>query len=332
VNLARALTNRGFSLPDCERTTEIAQRLMSKTTAEEVLFSQCDHNRVRRPQNWHAHTLSELSIVLRAAAGFADRLVVKSDRSAGGAGVFVLESFKIKTSGFSADMLSADGYNSPHIAPPFIVEAFVPHRFSPTADAFVASDGTILATDVAAQRLFADRYYTGFASQRSGTHSAWHQEALAAVSDVGARLASLGFVGWFNLDFVVDAYGVPFVVEINPRLSALQDGYGLADAASRGALRVASISAADYVVCAPYSRRYLARALERSNSVADGFAVISGDAAVDTEYRWVTLTALSSRGDAEQILAAGVEAVSGMHRNEAELRDTLGPLPIDWPR
>lgn len=56
-----------------------------------------------------------------------------------------------------------------------------------------------------------------------------------------------GYQGPLNVDFVITAHGVPYLIEINPRRSALVDALGAASTLSLGKDADWEISVADYV-------------------------------------------------------------------------------------
>jgi hypothetical protein len=229
-----------------------------------------------------------------------------------------------RTGGFGHELLRARGYNTPFVEAPFLIEEYVEHCLSPTADAHVDQNGELTFVRIGLQRLYDGRYYAGFHSHAAMADCAWYQQVQWCITVVGDRLRSIGYQGFFNLDFVVDDRDRAYLIELNPRRSALQDGYGLADALHRAGRAVTSISTADYVECRRTGE------IDRSEGNVQMTVVRATDAALHSEYRWVSLCALEPDGRSEAALAAAIGQLTGIAGDPASLAEEIGPTPLSW--
>lgn len=331
--LADVLRATGFSIPDYSRTVLVTQELEGKAAVQDKVFDRCDIARVRRPRTWRASSVDGLTAAVEEAARVVDRIVVKSSRGAGGAGVFELDSSTVLESGFTVGMLLAVGYNDPFVEAPFLVEEYVPHYASPTTDAVVEEDGRVRMGKLAVQRLFDSRYYTGFSSRRAASRSAWSSAVTRATEDVGLALRDLGFLGHYNVDFVLSEGVAPTVVELNPRRSALQDGYGLVTAGEASGRMCHEVSVLDYLPCLTSDIEEVLGRVERFNDSDSVQVLVTSDAGVDTDFHWITLIAISwdDVPSAEEMLASCVSDLTAVPNDPDAMRECVGELPLPWP-
>jgi hypothetical protein len=242
------LMDMGYDLVDYRHQAELVELLWDKVNAQQVVFQPvnplCNH----RPKSIIAYSENDL---LDAIASFArqdiEKVVVKSSAAVGGAGVFFLDSRSIKQGSSHQDFLLEVGQNEADRSAPFLVEERVQSDASPTVDIEVTQTGQVEVVGIALQRLYDGRYYTGFYSSPVLEERWWFRVVETLARIVGHKLAELGYLGPANVDFVVSlAEHRVTLVEINPRRSALIDGFSLRKM-KYASLPNTSISVADYV-------------------------------------------------------------------------------------
>jgi hypothetical protein len=101
--------------------------------------------------------------------------------------------------------LRGTGQNEAVRSAPFLIEERVPWDVSPTVDIEVTCTGQVEVVDVALQRLYDNRYYTGFYASPILRQRWWFHDVEMLARVVGRRLAELGYLGPANVDFVVSS-------------------------------------------------------------------------------------------------------------------------------
>jgi len=329
--VASYLMKQGFDVRCTGSFDPTVSVLSSKTRAHSEVFTPLEGAVVRRPRCVSVSGLDDVGATVAAhERPVSGKWVLKADRSIGGVGVFVLPDSSIRDRMVVAEMLTAKGYNDAFIEPPFILEEFIEHVLSPTADAFVSPTGQVHHAGLALQRLFDDRYYTGFYATEALSGAAWFSQVSETVDAVGQQLSALGYHGFYNLDFVVDQDDCAFVVEINLRRSALQDGFGIGLAWSASGYPVDSLSVTDYVECRAFTDLTGVHEFLADSSSDDVTLVATTDAAFESSYRWVSLISLGS-GNTEGRLASAVARLADLPEDATALSEDIGTLPIVWP-
>lgn len=98
----------------------------------------------------------------------------------------------------------------------YLISPFIPHEYDPTVLGIVASSQDVYIAGVADQRI------EGGSGFRGSTYPSVLPEDIQAplrqhTRAVGRKLGELGFRGIFGCDFIVDACGNIFFIEVNPR-------------------------------------------------------------------------------------------------------------------
>jgi ATP-grasp domain len=300
----------------------LTRRYASKALAQEELYASDERLLDLRPACAVARSLADLRDVVPAVAraGGGEAVVVKSAVSSGGEGVFFVDAGSISGASDVREALLSHRDGVRYVAPPFVVEARVPTVASPTVDILVHADGGLSLWGVSVQRLHDRRYYRGFyrPSRKWLEGVDWYAAVLDATERLGRAVAARGYVGFLNIDFVIDPRGRPYVVEINPRRSALLDGTGFASFWSGDGLDL-EVSMAEYAEALVPESPAAARALPHLGAQPpDGIVSIVLDGGF-AAYRWLGLVAVAPEGS-EHLLRAAIESVGGRDgRAETEL-------------
>lgn len=316
--LADRLVSEGFTLCDYRPQAPLVRRLWSKVDAQRYLFDESVELRKYRP----------MSLVASSERGLADaarhflqegisELVVKSAAAVGGSGVFFVGSRELsRRDSLLDDLLSGSGQNNPDRSAPFLVEERVPWEVSPTVDMEVMLNGRVEIVGLALQRLYDDRYYTGFYASPLLENLWWATEILHLSKAVGAKMSSLGYVGPANVDFVVSAEPRKItLIELNPRRSALLDGFGIRKM-KYGPRASVPISVVDYV---NVSHRFvtLSDAIAEVRNEVPGVVLSVADGGFSSKFRWAGLWAAGSTAmDSESIMESAVTRVQDPERDE----------------
>lgn len=246
--LGAFLVDMGYDLVDYRNQAELVKLLWDKAIAQRLVFQSVELLSRHRPKSVVARSEHHL---FDAVAWFArqgiEKVVVKSAAAVGGAGVFFLDSRSVRQGSSHQDFLVGLGQNEADRSAPFLIEEWVQSDASPTVDIDVTQTGQVEVVGIALQRLFDGRYYTGFYSSPVLEGRWWFKTVETLARVVGRKLANLGFLGPANVDFVVSSteHRVT-LVEVNPRRSALIDGFSLRKM-KYDSLPNTSISVADYV-------------------------------------------------------------------------------------
>jgi hypothetical protein len=320
------LTEFGYDVLTPAVDLDQLAKLNSKVATQLSFFGARPDLATLRPHCSIAGDLNGLDDAVRrvARASGGEQVVVKSSIGVGGDGVFFVDANAVDRGEPAASMMFATGYNGRNITPPFLVEAFIPGIAFPTVDLVVRPTGVDWLCGAYEQRLFDKRYFAGFhmLDQHASRSVPWFPRLLEAAETVGNALAEESYEGYINVDFVVTADGIPFVVELNPRRSALLDGIGLAHHVLGDGFGC-NISCADYIEARGTSSQADAAArLQRVTDAAGGGVRIALDAGYESDYAWLSLVALTS-ADAERLLASGIDAVGGLPP-DTSLADEVG--------
>lgn len=316
--LAARLIADGFTLSDYKPQAPLVNHLCSKIYTQQYVFEHVDELRRHRPKTLVAWSARELQDAARyLAREGVEEVVVKSAAAVGGAGVFFVEAWKLSSRDHPLDnLLSATGQNYAERIAPFLVEERVPWDVSPTVDMEVLSTGQVEIVGIALQRLYDERYYTGFYSTPRLEQRWWFRKTLCLAKVLGRKLSSLGYAGPANIDFVVSENPRRLtLIELNPRRSALLDGFGVCQL--RGGTRMSTaISVADYVNVA---QRFvtLGDVVSEGLGRVPGFVLPIADGGFYSSFRWAGIWAAGSPGmDSETILEAAVDQLQDPERDE----------------
>jgi hypothetical protein len=318
-NLAAALTSAGYVLRDYQRQGSLVRKLCSKIYADRTVFEPVGELRRHRPSSLIAPCMQSLR---EAGSIFSRRgireIVVKSSSAVGGSGIFFVASDMLSRPEYSlSEILVASGQNVAATSGPFLVEERVSCDLSPTVDVEISSGGDIHVVGVALQRLFDDRYYTGFYAAPILTKLWWYERVVALAKTVAARLRSLNYIGPANVDFVISEHEKKItLIELNPRRSALLDGFGLCRMRG-GSSAAQSISVTDYVNVAGEFRSIRGVVDSGLGRLADS-VVVTADGGFQSDFRWLGIWAGSATADSETLLEAAVA------RLQDPLRDEIG--------
>jgi hypothetical protein len=316
--LADFLRSRGYTLVDFRYQAALVRRLWDKVSAENLVFRSVDHLSRHRPRSIAATSEIEL---LDAIARFArlgvERVVVKSASAVGGAGTFFVDCRDLRSSSSVQDLLVDTGQNEGDRSFPFLLEEWISWDVSPTVDIEVNGSRGVDLIGIGLQRLFDRRYYTGFYSSPQLKERWWYAGVENLARIVGSKLAHLGFSGPANLDFVVSASDRRItLIELNPRRSALIDGFSL-QKLKCGARQDASISVADYVnVSSAFGS--LDDAIASCNREEESVTIVPvADGGLASTFRWIGILATSSPQMAsEEVLDEAVRQIQDPERDE----------------
>lgn len=107
---------------------------------------------------------------------------------------------------------------------PIVVEGVIPQPpeappglASPSIEAYVSPGGDVSITYPCLQLFDSIGSFSGVLIDRRRLGSRVLEEMETVATFIGSELAGLGYVGHFDLDFVLDPYGTLYVVEGNPR-------------------------------------------------------------------------------------------------------------------
>ncbi|MBI4821899.1 MAG: hypothetical protein HY791_36915 [Deltaproteobacteria bacterium] len=300
--VGHALGAKGFQVIDPPRASELVARWSSKVEIDLEVYRTDPLIRSARPRSFVAQDFGALAALYRdLRADGLRRVVVKSARSAGGAGVYFVDLSSAVEATDARATLETKGVNPSHVAPPFLVEEEITWTFSPSIDLDVLPSGQVRFVGAGVQRLYDRRYYAGFATSEAMYREAWFEDALEICEAVARRFGAAGFDGPLNFDLVVTAESRVVLIETNVRRSALCDGYGIAEilgasrAIRQGPSKWGCFSFADYVESRLTSdpSRVIATLPPPSES---GEVVLTSDASLASPtptLRWVSLASVS---------------------------------------
>ncbi len=316
------LVLKGYDLVEYRSQAELVKLLWSKVSAQQLVFQPVDRLCRHRPKSIVAHSESDLP---GAVASFArlgiEKVVVKSSAAVGGAGIFFLNSGGVSPGSRVQELLVGHGQNEADRSPPFLIEERVQSDASPTVDIEVTQSGQVEVVGIALQRLYDGRYYTGFYSSPVFKRQWWFSEVCTLAKIVGYRLAKLGYFGPVNIDFVVSlGQRRIYLIEVNPRRSALIDGFSLRKMKYSG-LPNASISVADYVnISGRFIRLQDALAGVVSEACAPSAVLPVADGGFTSRFRWAGVLAVGADSvDSEDVLEGAVRQLQDPERNEIGL-------------
>ena len=313
------LIKSGYQLIDYYKQAPLVKCLWSKTEAQRLVFEANDVLNSHRPKSMIAHTDEALVNSLRQyAIRGINKVVVKSAAAVGGSGVFYVDTNKAASKLTPLEFLVASGQNEANRSAPFIVEEYVPWDFSPTVDIDISINGQIDFIGTALQRLHDQRYYNGFYYSPLLKERWWFKGVESLAKVVGSRLFELGYTGPANIDFVVSSKDQRIsLIEVNPRRSALIDGYGILKLKC-GSLNDFSVSAADYVNVAPQFHN-ITEAFDSfvPNIPLNAEILPVSDGGFSSTYRWVGMLAVGhDPQDSEDVLLESVIQLQDPNRNE----------------
>jgi hypothetical protein len=224
--------------------------------------------------------------------------VVKSAVAVAGTGTYFLSLSAAKAATTLEALLTASPGIQPTRSPPFLVEEHIPTLFSPTVDIEIDADRQIVITGVAIQRLRESKFYTGFHFAPEMANTRWYQEAIHASIIIGERLAEIGYAGPANIDFVVTRDEGVKLIELNPRHSALLDGFQIARKLN-GRWDAREFSVADHVLCYAASAEDADQRLNRLRHRGDIYIV--ADTALGEHMRAIAIW-VSARNESSELL------------------------------
>ncbi len=317
--LASFLLSSGYTLHGFQQQAGLVKRLWNKVNAQRDIFDAVGELTRHRPKSLVVKSENEL---LHSFSEFANhgirKIVVKSAAAVGGAGVFFVDSSQIRVGTSCKEFLHENGQNEPDRSPPFLVEERVDWDASPTVDIEVVQRGRVSLVGVALQRLYDGRYYTGFYSSPHLEGRWWFAKVVALAEIVGLKLADLGYVGPANVDFVVSAVEQRVtLIEVNPRRSALIDGFSLRDVKYGKSAKV-SISVVDYVnISGRFTRLVEALSACCATISPPNALLMVADGGFSSEFRWAGIWAAGCNSfDSEDILQDAVLQLQDPERDE----------------
>jgi hypothetical protein len=307
--IASLLQALGFHLVDSEDISGLVNNLCNKIFAHENIFKSVDTLRRHRPRCLVARSDSQLA---KAANILFDEgvpeIAIKSARAVGGSGVFFLPSERrdlLTTS--LPELLTGRGQNDVERSAPYLIEERVSADLSPTVDIDVTAK-KVSIEGIALQRLFDNRYYNGFYHSVAMQQEWWFELVEYLASLIGRQLASCGYVGPANIDFVIsNSDRSVTLIELNPRRSALVDGFSLwRRLAGDGST---SVSVVDYL-------NLSTDLLSSGPPPLDGVLPIL-DGGLRSNYHWVGLLAEGDEiRDSEKVLGGAIDQLQDRICNE----------------
>ncbi|MFJ5550896.1 GNAT family N-acetyltransferase [Streptomyces sp. NPDC093225] len=217
--LAAHLREAGLPLLPWGRTGPGAALRYESKSASSALFHRLaadgSHPGVRVPRQWYAPTRRAAALLLRARARSGADSVLKSDHGVGGSGTAVVPAELVRAPGGARRAVG--------VLPrgPLLVEEYVPgwgEGADLTWDGFVAEDGRVHAVGTAVMDV-AGTAYRGATVGPGAVPRAQAEVAAGFGMAVGRELASDGYRGWFDVDFVAGADGLLAPTETNLRLT-----------------------------------------------------------------------------------------------------------------
>ena len=176
----------------------------------------------------------------RAMAQLGLKLVIKADASWGGDGVVIAHDFETARAAFTrlrrVSRLKALGRAIKRGEPHFLVRMRYPRPARPGAQLFVAGHPATSAIACWQGRLLAANHFDVAIAQGTGPASVVTRTACSQMQNAAAVIAArFGLSGLYGLDYMRDADGKIFLLEINPRATptshlALGPGHDLAAA------------------------------------------------------------------------------------------------------
>ncbi len=323
-SLATFLLNSGYTLLDYHCQAELVKLLWNKVNAQQVVFTSVDLLNRHRPNAIVAESENDLLVTIsQFARQGTKKVVVKSAAAVGGAGVFFVDTLSVVQGAPPQTFLCSLGQNEVDRSAPFLVEEWVEWDVSPTVDIEVTGRGQVVVEGVAIQRLYDRRYYAGFYSSPSLEARWWFRSVEALARSVGRRLANIGYIGPANVDFVVCSSERRItLIEVNPRRSALIDGFSLRKM-KYGSAPGTSISVADYVNVSGHfvslENAFSSCALTKKASAAI-FPIADGG--FSSNFRWAGVCAVGLGSlDSEDILEESALHLQDPARDEIGLAE-----------
>lgn len=313
--LASSLSAAGFRLVDYRAQGLLVRDLCSKVYVERHIFATESELIHSRPLTSIAAGLADLRTAasLLAQDG-AEELVIKSAAAVGGAGVFFANSAELANGKSSLEaVMSGAGQNEVTRSAPFLLEERVKWDVTPTVDIVIAPNGDIRIVSVALQRLFDNRYYTGFYWGLALEKQWWAERTRQLATLVGHCLFKAGYYGCANIDFVVSEKQRKItLIEVNPRRSALLDAYSISQMTNSDNAQLTSISTADCVIA---SKRF--QSIEEIERSLDHSVIAVADSGLLSHFRWVGLLATASTGvHSETALQMAVSRLQDTQQDE----------------
>lgn len=314
------LTRRGYRVIDTPRHASLVRDLCDKLYVHKKVFSRHPTLAKMRPLSSIATTLDGIAKVASEflAAG-KTKLVVKSAVAVAGTGTYFLSSSEAKTATTLEALLTTSPGVQPTRSPPFLVEEHIPALFSPTVDIEIDVDRQIIITGVAIQRLRESKFYTGFYFTPKMTNTGWYQEVVHTSIILGKHLAEMGYTGPANIDFVVTSNKGVKLIELNPRHSALLDGFQIARKLN-GRWDAREFSVADHVLCYASSIDDADQKLNRLRHRGDIYIV--ADTVLEKHMRFIAIWVSAWHGSSESLLCECAQLLSNLSPTDA-------PLPIE---
>ncbi|MFV8753858.1 hypothetical protein ACNOYE_25210 [Nannocystaceae bacterium ST9] len=229
ARLAAALRERGFTVsPSPERlarSAEVEHRLRARQPMIELLESLPEVARLRPT----TVSLADWSAVREFLAGreLGNGWVIKGCDSVAGCGVMMIdhetERARVLASERPSRSLAEAGFYL-LMKPPYVVEELVGERssnLSPTLDMYV-DEASIRFVGVGWQVLERKAGYVGIVS---GPRLIVPLEVMTAANAIAEALRARGYVGYFNIDFLVTLADEWSIMEINVRRSSPIDHF-----------------------------------------------------------------------------------------------------------
>lgn len=202
-----------------------------------------------------AVAVTSVGAAVAAAGYFLEKgwgAAVKANRGTGGFGVRVYPAAgQAKNPGFMArDLEMRVRMGEYWRSLPLIVERLVESGegkiISPTTDWRVTGVDGAECLGTGLMRIDRNTFYCGVDAGKGVMDSSLRARCEETGRAVAGILGGMGFRGWFDLDFVVDREGTPYVTELNMRRSSPSHAYDLAEARlGKGWMEKAALRAVD---------------------------------------------------------------------------------------
>ncbi|AGA92363.1 hypothetical protein Thimo_3709 (plasmid) [Thioflavicoccus mobilis 8321] len=226
IDVLRRSTTSTLLLPETSdnRGIQAALRFDSKSGFRSLVLQWSAECPFLRPPE--AHIAFDTITAARHALSFLEKgtpCIIKPDAGDSGLGQLWLNTTNIQSTDLSAihKLIASDPHRS---TMPLVVEEMItpppalPRWLcSPSIEAHISPDGTCSITYIALQLFSSRGNFSGIIIPPSESPLPFDAALRAHASYIGSALSREGYVGYFDLDFVIDSSGYPRIIEGNPR-------------------------------------------------------------------------------------------------------------------
>lgn len=187
-------------------------------------------NTIQIPRGRVVNTWVDAEKVVRILTSLGLGVVFKANEGGSGIGVNVYPPHSLETTEHVLEMLNSVMHNPLYTGEvPFIVEEYIPPDFShhgvfPSVDVLITTDGNIRIQAVDAMVIKHDENEVSFYGCVAGVglFSPDQSQLLRDMTVVIAQvLRELGYVGWFDVDYILSLNGVIVPTEVNLRRTSM---------------------------------------------------------------------------------------------------------------